>query len=188
MIWLVAGILLWMIVHLSPALMPGFRRALIDKLGEGPYKGLFALDIVIAIVLIVIGWRSTAPEIVYLPPAWGHSASLVLMVVSVYLLGAANMKTAIKRFIRHPQLTGVVVWSIAHLLSNGDVRSVILFGGLGIWALVEIPLISRREGAWVKPEAPPLTVELRGVVIAAIVYVVLVFLHPYFAGVSPMPR
>lgn len=188
MIWLVAGVLLWMFVHLSPSVMPGFRKALIDKLGEGPYKGLFALDIVIAIVLIVVGWRSARPEIVYLPPAWGHTAALILMALSVFLLGAANMKTAVKRFIRHPQLSGVAVWSVAHLLSNGDIRSLILFGGLGIWALVEMPLISRREGAWVKPEAPPVGVEVRGIVIAAIVYVVLVFLHPYFSGVSPMPR
>lgn len=188
MIWLVAGVLLWTIVHLSPAVMPGFRSAIIGRIGEGPYKGLFALDMVIAIVLIVVGWRSTIPQVVYLPPVWGHTATIVLMAPAVYLLGAANMKTATKRVLRHPMLTGVVVWSIAHLLSNGDIRSVILFGGLGIWALIEMPLINRREGEWVKPQAPAVGVELRGVAIAAAVYVVLVFLHPYFAGVSPMPR
>ena len=110
------------------------------------------------------------------------------MLVSVMLFGAANYPTRIKRIVRHPQLTGLGLWSIGHLLSNGDSRSLVLFGGLGFWALVEMLLINRREGAWVKPDAPTLSAEARGFVISVIIFFVFVYLHPYFAGVSPIPQ
>ena len=104
------------------------------------------------------------------------------------LFGAAHQPTRIKRVVRHPQLTGMLVWSLSHLLSNGDTRSLALFGGLGLWALIEMLLISRREGAWQKPHGPALSIEVRGIVISTVVFFVLVFLHPYFAGVSAIPR
>jgi len=185
---LITGVVVWSLVHLVKALAPDLRAAVISKLGENPYKGIIALSIVLSLVLIVIGWRSTMPESVYLPPAWGGEANALLMIVSVFLFGAANYPTVIKRYIRHPMLTGMLAWSIGHLLANGDNRSLVLFAGLGVWALVEIVLISRREGAWEKPESPPMSTEIRGIVISAIVFAVLIFLHPYFAGVSPIPQ
>jgi len=101
----------------------------------------------------------------------------------VFLFGAARRKSAVKQFIRHPQLTGLLLWSVAHLLANGEQRSLVLFGGLGIWALLEMVLISRRDGEWVKEEAPPMSRDLISAVIAVVVTVVLIYLHPYFTGV-----
>jgi uncharacterized membrane protein len=106
------------------------------------------------------------------------------MAISIFLFGAAQRKSAVKRFIRHPQLTGLLLWSLAHLLANGEQRSLVLFGGLGVWALLEMVLISRRDGEWVKEESPPMSRDLIGAVIAAVLMVVLIFLHPYFTGVS----
>ena len=63
-----------------------------------------------------------------------------------------------------------------------------LFGGLGLWALIEIPLINRREGPYEKPEAPGLGQELKGALISGVIFVVVIFIHPYIAGVSPLPR
>ena len=183
MIWIGIGVFWWMIVHLMPAVAPAARKSLIDKLGEKPYKGLFALDIIIALALIVYGWRTTVPEIVYVPPVWGYGTALPLMAISVFLFGAAQRKSAVKRFIRHPQLTGLLLWAIAHLLANGEQRSLLLFGGLGTWALLEIFLISRRDGAWIKSESPPPARDIFGAVIAVVVMAVLMFLHPYFTGV-----
>jgi len=184
MTWLIAGLLIWMIVHLMPAAAPGVRGRLVALLGENPYKGLFALDILLGLGLIVVGWRSTVPEIVYLPPVWGRTAALPLMAIAIFLLGAAQRPSAVKRFLRHPMLTGVVVWSVAHLLANGELRSVVMFGGLGIWALLEMVLINRRDGPRSVPDAPPLVRELIGAVIAVVILVVLIWLHPYFAGVA----
>jgi uncharacterized membrane protein len=110
------------------------------------------------------------------------------MLIAVMLFGAAQQPTRIKQYVRHPQLTGMAVWSGSHLLSNGDSRSLVLFGGLGIWALIEMLLINKREGAWQRPYGPALSVEIRGIVISAVVFFVLAYLHPYFAGVSAIPR
>jgi hypothetical protein len=72
---------------------------------------------------------------------------------------------------------------MAHLLLNGDSRSVLLFGWLGVWAVLEIFFINKREGVWVKPDAPAWSREIKGVVISLVVLAVVVFLHPYIAGV-----
>ena len=188
MIWLYLGVFLFMMVHFVPGLAPELRNSLIKRIGENPYKGIFSLTLVASIAFMVIGWRAAMPQLVYLPPAWGTPMASILMLISVMLFGAAQQPTRIKRYIRHPQLTGMAVWSGSHLLSNGDSRSLVLFGGLGIWALIEMMLINRREGAWQRPYGPALSVEVRGIVISVVVFFVLVFLHPYFAGVSPIPR
>lgn len=186
MLLLSIGIVWWATIHLTPSVAPEFRRKMIDRLGEPVWKGLFALDILIALALIVIGWRSAAVQTVYLPPAWGRQAALLLMALSVFLFGAAQGKSAVRRFVRHPMLASVVTWSVAHLIANGDLRSLVLFGGLGIWALVEMPLINRREGAWIRPDAQATGGQLKGVLISIVVYALLVVLHPYFAGVAPI--
>ncbi len=188
MIWLCIGVLLFMLVHFVPSLARGLRSSLINIVGEHPYRGLFSLFLVISIALMIFGWRSTTPEFVYLPPSWGTPLTSVLMLISVMLFGAAHQPTRIKRAVRHPQLTGMLVWSVSHLLSNGDSRSLILFGGLGLWALIEMLLINRRAGTWQKPHGPTPSIEARGIVISTVIFFVLVFLHPYFAGVSPIPR
>ena len=183
MIWLVLGVGLWTATHLVPTVGRPLRAALVGAMGENAYKGVFALTVVAAVILMVIGWRSTTPVAVYWPPLWaGHLAAL-LMVFSFILFGAAKQKTRIKQYIRHPQLTGVILWAVAHLIANGDSRSLVLFGGLGLWALLEIQLINARDGAWTKPDIPSMGVEVRGLAISLAILAVFVFLHPYFAGV-----
>jgi len=185
---LVAGVLVWSIVHLFPALAAGSRQALIARLGNGPYRGLFALSIVVSLVCIVLGWRSTMPVDVYAPSPALRPVTLVLVYFALVLFVSARLPTDIKRVIRHPQLTGVLTWAIAHLLSNGDSRSLVLFGGLGLWAIVEIIVISGREGAWRKPEPVGAMRSALPVLIGAIAWVVLAFAHPWIAGVPVLVR
>lgn len=185
---LIAGVVLWFVTHLLPSIAPAFRQRLIERLGNGPYRGVFALTIVAALTLIVTGWRTTPEMYLYILPAWSRHVGIALMILSFVLIGAAQYKTIIKRFVRHPMLMGVFVWSVSHLLTNGTTRALILFGGLGIWALIEMPLISARDASYTKPVAPGLALELRGLAISAIIFVIVIFLHPYFAGVSPLPR
>lgn len=188
MVWLVLGVLLWSAVHSIPSVGRPLRERLIERIGEGPYKGVFALGILSAIVLMVVGWRSTVPQAVYTPAPWAYSATAVLMLLAFVLFGAGHAKSNLRRVLRHPQLSSVVVWGIAHLLANGDTRSLVLFGGLAVWALVEMPLINRREGAWQRPARRPLSAEVKPLLIGAIVYGVFIFLHPYLFGVSPIVR
>ena len=186
MILLILGALVWSGVHLFPSVAVPARARLIESLGgEKNYQGVFALALIVALLLMVFGWRSTPASVVYQPPGWGILFAELAVFVGLLLFAASAMATNIKRIIRHPQLTGVAVWAGAHLLSNGHQRSLILFGALFLWALAEIVLISRREGAWEKPEALPLAGDLKPLLAAAVTYAVLFFLHPYYTGVSP---
>lgn len=185
---LIAGVVLWCGVHLMPSIAASSKQRLVEKLGSSAYRGLFSLAILTSLILIVIGWRSSAESYLYVLPAWSRTAGLVLMVISFVLLGAAHYQTAIKRFIGHPMLTGVFVWSVSHLLTNGTTRAWILFGGIGLWALLEILLISRRDGSRELPDSPGFAAELKGLAISAVIFVIALFLHPYFAGVPVLPR
>lgn len=181
---LVIGVALWMCVHLFPSLLPSARSALIARIGEGPYKGLFALDLVIAILLMVFGWRSAEATFWYAAPLAGMPVLVwPLVAIAFILMGAANVPTNIKRFLRHPMLTGVIVWGVAHLLANGDNRSVVLFGGLTLWAAVAIVTISRRDGEWLKPEPVPARKDLNLIVIGLVLTAVVAYFHEYLSGV-----
>ena len=181
---MIVGLLLWSLVHLLPSLSMDLKRQLIAAvLGQKGYKAAFTMLIIAALVLIVLGWRSTEPAHIYMLPEAVRQVAMPLMVIAFLLFGAAHYPTRIKQFIRHPQLTGVIVWSIAHLLLNGDSRSVLLFGWLGIWALLEILLINRRQGDWIKSVPPSWGREARGIVISLVIFTALVFVHPYIAGV-----
>lgn len=181
---LVIGVALFAGLHLIKSLAPDFRAAMQDRLGENPYKGLFSLLVLGSVVLIVIGWRSSQPGFIYVPSPDLHTLALLLLLLAFWLLVVASRPSRVKRIVRHPQLTGVILWSGAHLLLNGDSRSLVLFGGLGLWALVEIIAINRREGVWIKAESPGLGSDAINVVIAAAVVAVVIYIHPWLAGVS----
>ncbi len=183
MVLLTLGLGLWAAMHLLPSTAPGLRQGVIDKLGFNAYRGMFSLSVLAALALIVFGWRSSQPSSVYLPAESLRPVALLLMVLAFLCLGASGRATRIARLIRHPQLTGLLIWSISHLLSNGDSRSLILFGGMGLWAALEMVLISRREGDWQKPQAPSWTKEVLGVAITLGVMAVVMLIHPWIAGV-----
>ena len=187
MTWLVFGVLLWSAVHLLPSVGVPVRARAIERLGQA-YQGLFALAILASVGLMVLGWRSTPPTAVYTPPAWGSAAANVLVFVALLLFAASGMATNIKRIVQHPQLTGMATWGVAHLLSNGDFRSLLLFGGLGLWAIVSILFINRRDGAWERPAPQPMAGEWKHLAAAVVVFALLHFAHPYIAGVPATPR
>ncbi len=184
---LICGVLLWSCVHLFPAVMPRARASLIGKLGDKAYRGLFALDIVIALVLIVIGWRMADIRLLYAPPLYGSPVVPVLVFISFVLFAAANAPGNIRRMLRHPMLTGVVVWSGAHLLANGDTRSVVLFGGLGAWALLSMFLINRRDGARAIPGAVPIARDAITVLASGILFLIVLYFHKWLFGVAAVP-
>ncbi len=188
MTWLILGVTLWSVVHFVPTLAQPLRHRLIAQWGDGRYRAAFSIVVLFAIALIVVGWRSTPQVTLYQLPAWSGPIGFLLMITAFVLFGSAHHDTIIKRVIRHPQLMSMVVWSVSHLITNGSTRALVLFGGLGLWAIVEMPLINAREGEYKKPEAPGFKMELKGLAISAAIFVVALLLHPYFAGVAPIPR
>lgn len=180
---LLLGLLLWSGVHFIPSLANPLKIKWINSLGGKGYQISFSLVVVLSLVMIVVGWRSISPSMLYIPSDSLRPVSMLLMVIAFLLFGASHHVTRIKQFIRHPQLTSIMVWAFAHLLSNGDNRSVVLFGGMGIWALLEVFAINRREGIWVKPEIPSWPIEIKGSVISLVIFIVAAIAHPYIAGV-----
>ncbi len=183
---MVLGLFLWVGVHLFPVLAPALRLQLIGRIGNLAYQGLFALLILLGLILIVLGWQGSTPTILYMPPMGLRHPAMLLVVIALILFAVSYLPSRIRRFIRHPQLTGVLVWALAHLMANGDSRSVLLFGVMGAWALLSMFAINQRDGAWSRPEAPALWREAIPVVVGLVVAVILVRLHPYLSGVSLM--
>ena len=181
---LIAGLLIWCLVHLMPSLATPLKQNLITRLGDKGYKLLFTVLMLTSLALIVFGWRSATPSHLYQLPGYTRHIAMLLVLIAFVLFGASNYPTRIRQLIRHPQLTGVIVWAFAHLMLNGDSRSVLLFTSLGTWAVLEIIFINKREGEWVKQPVPGWAREVRGLVISLVVFVVVVMLHPYMTGVS----
>jgi len=184
---LIAGVVLWSIAHFFPAVAPDARANLAARFGEGPYKGLFALDIIIALVLIVFGWKAATATPIYTPPLFGSPVPSILLVIAILLFVAARAPNNLKRYIRHPQLSSVLLWGIAHLLTNGDSRSLVLFGGLTIWAALQIVFINRRDGQWKKADSVPILKDVITLAIAVVVFAGLLYFHESLFGVAPIP-
>jgi uncharacterized membrane protein len=176
MIWLVTGVLLWMAAHLFKRVLPE-QRAALGRMG----RPLVALAILVSIGLMVIGYRASEPAYLYALPAWVWYLNNALMLVAVFLMDVGRVNGVVRTRIRHPMLSGGVVWSAAHLLVNGDLRSLLLFGGLGAWALVEMVVINRAEGAWQPPARGSLSGDGKAVILAAAIYAAIAGIH-YWLG------
>lgn len=185
---LVTGVLLWSVIHLFTALGREARGKLVAGVGLGPYKLLYSAAIVGSLVLIVMGWKAMPPTSLWLLPTGMRHLTLLLMPIAVILFLSARLPTDIKRVIRHPQLTGVKLWAVSHLLANGETRSIILFGGLLAWAVIEVIVINRRDGARVKPAPVGALRTTTSALIGLLVTGVLVAAHPWFAGLPVIAR
>ncbi|MGB8811788.1 MAG: NnrU family protein [Paracoccaceae bacterium] len=142
---LILGVLIWSGAHLFKRLAPGARANMGDK-----GKGLVAVLSLAAVVMMVLGYRAADVVPVYAPLAGMGHLNNTLMLISVYLFGVGGTKGVLYPKMRHPMLWGTVIWAIAHLLVNGDTASMVLFGGIGLWAVLSMALINRDSG-WVAP-------------------------------------
>lgn len=182
-----AGLALFMATHLLLAAAPAAIDTQRSRLGEGPVKGLIALPSLAGLVLIVMGWRAGEAIWLYTPPAAARLPGLLLIAAGIYLFVVANRPSRVKRRLRHPQLTGLLLWCTGHLLLNGDSRSLALFGSFAAWAILEILLINRRDGHWQRPEPAPFSTDLITAGISLLALLALAWAHPWLAGVPVLP-
>ncbi|QFT58977.1 NnrU protein [Sulfitobacter sp. THAF37] len=184
MFLLILGLILWVGAHYFKRLAPDARA----RLGD-PGKGLVAVLIVAGVVLMVIGYRGADFIPVWNPPGFLVHVNNLLMVLAFWIFGSSAAKGA-KAWpayrTRHPQLLAVKTWAVAHLLVNGDLASIILFGGLLAWAVVSVILINRAEPGWTPPPHAGRATYIRLVVITAVIFAVVVGIHTWL-GVSPFP-
>ena len=184
---LILGLLIWTVPHVFKRAMPGAREALAQSAGAGPARGIMALLIAIGLVLIIVGYRRAPFVPVYDPPGWGIHLNNLMMLVAVFLVGAGKSKGHARSWLRHPMLTGVTVWAVAHLLVNGDQASLLMFGWLGLWAVGSMLLVNAREPVWNRPAPGPVSGDVRLVVIGLVVFAVIVAVHTWL-GYPPFPQ
>ena len=191
---LVLGLIVFLGTH-SFSMARNRRAAVIAKIGEGPYKGIYSLLSLAGIVLISIGYgqyRAGGYVPVWDPPVWTRHLALLLVWFAFVFVAAAYLPGRIKRTLKHPMLAGVKVWALAHLLANGDLGSILLFGAVLAWAVAARISVKRRDEA--KPHGAPLEppAGLRNDALALAVGTVLyvafvVWLHPLLIGVPVLP-
>ena len=179
---MLAGLALWVAIHLVPSAGLGLKQSLVARIGLLPYRTGFAMIVLTAMALLVLGWRSAQPVSIYLPLPALRPVAIGLVVIALVILSATGRASRIGRVVRYPQLTGMLLWACAHLLANGDSRSLLLFGGFSAWALLEMFLISRREGAWEKPSVPSWTREILALVLALAGVGIVMVIHPWITG------
>jgi uncharacterized membrane protein len=181
---LVLGVFLWIDAHWIKRLLPNVRVAMDTRIGAGPARGLLSVLIIASLVIMVVGYRGSEIIPVYTPFSWAGHLNNLLMIFAVVCMGMGSSKGRMRTWFRHPMLTGVVVWAVAHLLVNGDLASIILFGGMGFWAFTTRIIINRSEGVWKQPEAGPVSGDIRLLVISAVIFVVIVGIHIWL-GYNP---
>ena len=190
MIYLLAGLILFLGVHSMRVFADDWRTATIARIGAGKWKGVIALASVAGFVLIVYGYgvaRQT-PVDLWFPPPWAKHLTALLMIPVFILLAASNPKPShIKAALKHPMTLSVKLWAIAHLISNGRVADVILFGSFLIWAvLVFIAARKRDRRLGTSYAAVGVKGDVIAVVIGLVAYAVFaVFLHAWLIGVRP---
>ena len=182
MSWLIAGLVLFLGVHVFSSMRPA-RGRLVGKLGEGPYKGIYSLLSLAGFGLIVAG-MGKAPSIqLWGPPEWGRQAAIWLMPFAMILLAAAFIPANLKRFTTHPMLWAITLWALVHLLSNGDLAGLLLFGGFGLYALYAMRSQSRR-GARPAQTRRAIAADIGTIIAGLVAYAMLLKFHASLFGVA----
>ncbi len=186
---LVVGLVLLLGMHTFTTFRDARARA-IAGLGSNRYRGLHALVAIIGFVLIVLGfpdYRVHGLIPVWSPPVWTHHITILLMWFAwVSLTLAYSGPSRIKGWIKHPMLLAIKIWALAHLIANGDLGGIVLFGSFLLWAGYDRYMLKRRGDSG----APKLDHFARGdaigLVVGTILYLAMIALHPYLIGVSVM--
>ncbi|MEO1458763.1 MAG: NnrU family protein, partial [Pseudomonadota bacterium] len=183
MLLLILGLALWWAAHLFKAFAPARRAELEERLGLGPTRLLMTGLLVLSVLLMTIGYQQADYiELWYAP--WAVHLNNLLMVVAVVLFFAGGFAGHMRHWVRHPQLSGFKAWAVGHLLVNGHVAGIVLFGGLLAWAVLAMILINKRDGKGPKPEPTGMKANLMHAGVSVVAFVVLIGAHTWL-GVSP---
>ena len=165
---MIAGLLIFFSVHFFGALARGPRARLIAGMGEGGYKILYSILALSGFALIVFGWRDADATLLYNPPYFLRHVNFLLMIFA--------------HAVKHPMLAGVKIWAFAHLLVNGEVRSVLVFGAFLVFAVADRIAVKRRN-APVRPAGAVVNDAIAVIIGLALYGAILFYLHPYIGGV-----
>lgn len=190
MIVLVVGLLLFLGPHSVRLVADDWRSRRIASMGEGRWKGLYSLVSLVGFALIVWGYglaRASQGAPLWTPPAWSrHLASLLTLLSFVLIVAAYVPRSRLRALVGHPMLLGVVLWALAHLLANGAVADLVLFGAFLAWSAVDFVASRRRDRAEGRQRRGAWGSDLTSVVVGTVAwYVFAMYLHAPLIGVRP---
>jgi uncharacterized membrane protein len=184
---LALGLVLMLGVHVFASLR-GPRGRVVDRIGADPYRGVHSLVALLGLVLVVWGftrYRASDWDQICAPPEHARDVTWTLMWLALVSLGCAFQKTPsrIRGWLRHPLLASVTLWSLAHLISNGDAGGMLMFGAFFVWSIYARIALELRGDHGAAPSAAFTRADAIALVVGAILWAALATLHPYFAGV-----
>ena len=178
---LFSGLFLFFGIHTVP-MFPSFKGSLQSRFGAMRFKGIYSLCALAGLALIIVGMSRAEFRPVFVPPSWSPLIAGLAMPVSFCLLVAAQMPNNFRRVIRDPMLTGVLIWAAVHLLANGDLASILLFGLFGAYSIIDLISVNRRAAAET-PARQPLTKDALVLVIGFAAFLLVRYFHEALFGV-----
>lgn len=193
MLLLIIGLLVFIGIHILPT-RPELRDAFAGRFGEQAYKGVFSVIALIGFALIVVGFHKVQLHpgknpVLWYPPHWGRHVTMALMLPVFPLLVSSFIPGRIAAVIRHPMITAVKFWALAHLFVRGDVASLLLFLGMMGWAVYDRITLKKREAAGlVTTKTGPVRNDVIAILIGLVLYAVFAkWGHPALIGVNVIP-
>lgn len=179
MLLLMIGLVLFLAIHLVPT-SPSLRDGLIERFGAGAYKVAFSVVSLIGFALIVAGYHKLQMmpgknPVLFDPPSWTRHIAFLLMVPAMILIVASVIPSRIRTAAKHPMLAAIKFWALAHLLVNGDLGSLILFGSFLAFAVYDRISVKRRPGVAVPPAPTSPLNDVAVVVVGLALYAFLMF-------------
>jgi uncharacterized membrane protein len=192
MLVMVIGLVLFLAIHLVPTQVD-LKNGLIERFGNNGYRALFAVVSTVGLALIVLGfWKlqlhpGKNPQL-WEPPLWSRHLALALMLPSMIALVATYIPSHIHHALKHPMLVAIKIWALAHLLANGDLAALILFGSFLAFAVYDRISVKRRHDTGpIGDKSGPWINDIIVVVLGCALYAVIVlWLHQMIIGVSPL--
>ncbi len=188
---LILGIILFLGTHLIRVVAPDFRSRMVDKFGENGWKGIYSLLSIISLVVLIYGWAISPTINLWFPPTGMSHLTVTLMLLSMICLVAAELPAGhIATKTKHPMILGVKIWAFGHLLANGDLASLLLFGSFLAWGVILRIALKRRERAGLLTLRPFVSAkyDLIAIVVGAAIWALFIWkLHLWLIGVAPIP-
>jgi uncharacterized membrane protein len=157
MLWLIVGLVTFLGIHSVSIFAPAWRDSMVARIGALSWRGVYSVVSIVSFLVLVhgCGLARQEPVVIYQPPTWMRHVSMLLMLPAFVLLLAAYLPGRIKAKVKHPMLAATKTWAVAHLLANGMLADVVLFGGFLLWAVLDRISVGRRPVVRKTPGAPP---------------------------------
>lgn len=191
MIVLILGLIVFLGVHSVRIVAEERRQAMMARVGEGPWKAIYSLASLVGLVLIVWGYGLSRldPVVLWEPPVWTRHIAILLNLVAFILFAAFLLPAGrLKARLGHPMILAVKVWAIAHLIANGTLADLVLFGSFLGWAVFDFRASRMRDKATgVVPIAGVLRNDILAVALGAVVWAAFLWrVHAWLIGVGPL--